>query len=274
MKNLASKDKQSVTPAVDERRRLDRQFSGTEISYHELADFYSPQRLGRVLDYGCGSLRFAHRIVARATEIYGIDVASPKQDPPLEFMFTRVAVADPLPFPPEFFDTVFLVEVIEHVPSESIVLEEVVRVMKYGATLVITTPHRGLLTGVDPGNWKFCVPRVHRWIHVVLFRNRAGYDARFGADRPEGLVGDITGERHKHYSLQEFMRLVPAGLRLRLVRVSYPAMRLLWVISVAGRMFPIPKLRERVFGLRPLRRLLSRSFGPTGDQLLMVFEKA
>jgi SAM-dependent methyltransferase len=263
----------SVTPAIDERERLDQQFSGLEISYHELAEFYSPESLGRSLDYGCGRLRFAHRMAKYGGEQYGVDVTIPAQEPPPGFNFSRVSIGGRLPFPDEYFDTVFLVEVIEHVPSERSTLEEIERVMKPGATLIITTPHRGLLTWVDPGNWKFAVPGLHRWVHVVLFNNRADYDARFGECRPEGLFGNISGDRHKHYSLRQFLTLVPCGLRLRLVRVSYPAMRLLWVIEIAGRFFPIKKLRQMLFGMTPLRRYLSRRFGRTGDQLLIVLQK-
>lgn len=247
-----------ILPTADERKSLNRWFFRSEISYRKLAEFYSPESLGRYLDYGCGNLTLAHNMAGRATEGYGVDITEPKQEPPTGFRFTRVSVSGPLPFPEVYFDTVFLIEVIEHVPSERRVLEEVARVMKCGATLIITTPHRGLLTWVDVGNWKYCMPRVHRWIHVVLFHNRVGYDARFGEGRPEGLFGDITGNRHNHYSLQEFLRLVPSGLRLRRARVSYPAMRLIGIIEIAIGLLPMPRVWDRLFCLSPMRRFLSR----------------
>ncbi|MFQ5495622.1 MAG: class I SAM-dependent methyltransferase, partial [Phycisphaerae bacterium] len=83
------------------------------------------------------------------------------------------------PYPDGHFDSIAITEVIEHVPDEAATLAELDRILKRGGVLVLTTPHRGWLTFLDPGNLKFMFPRLHRFVHLRLIRNRAYFDQRF-----------------------------------------------------------------------------------------------
>jgi SAM-dependent methyltransferase len=264
-----------LKPDAEERRQLESRYDRLTIAYHELAEFYLPEWLGTYLDYGCGPLTFARRMEGRFEQGHGVDVVLPPvtRSYPARFQFQRIAITGKLPYPDSYFDSISLVEVIEHVPAEQPVLEEVARVLKKGGTLVITTPHQGLFTWIDPGNWKFSFPTFHRWVHLYMLGNRDGYEQTFGSQKPEGMVGDISGDRHRHYSVEEFVRLVPATLRILRLRVSFPGMRLLWTIALAGRLFPIARYRDKFFGLHWARWRLSRLFGRAGDQLVIVLTK-
>jgi len=255
---------------LSERAELEERFKDKEISYHELADFYLPENLGTYLDYGCGDFTFARKVVSRVKDGYGVDVLARATSLPDRFQFLQIPISGELTFSDNFFDTISIIEVIEHVRMERPVLEELARVMKRGGTLVITTPHKGLLTWIDSGNWKVHFPIFHRWIHVFVLRDRENYEKTFGKQRQTELFGDLSGDRHKHYSVVELADLVPRSLRICKIRVSYPGMRLFWAIGLAGKLFPV---NGNLFRFARLRRYLSRRFSRAGDQLVVVLTK-
>lgn len=103
---------------------------------------------GRVLDVGCGRGLLLQKIAARAesgTELFGIDI-SPKlcalaeQNNP----GARIVVGDAeaLPYPDQYFDTVCMTEVFEHMLDFHKPLAEVRRVLKPGGTFIISVPNR------------------------------------------------------------------------------------------------------------------------------------
>ena len=73
--------------------------------------------------------------------IIGIDNNEEKAK---EFNFPNQVIADitqPLPFKNDYFDTVYLGEIIEHVWEPKKFLEEVYRVLKKEGVVIIDTPH-------------------------------------------------------------------------------------------------------------------------------------
>lgn len=102
---------------------------------------------GRVLDVGCGSSRI---IEALPRGSVAVDILLRK----LRFAkrFNRPLVcasAFALPFPDRSFPCVLCSQVIEHVPKESTILDELCRVLQPGGCLVIGTP--------DYANWEWVV---------------------------------------------------------------------------------------------------------------------
>jgi ubiquinone/menaquinone biosynthesis C-methylase UbiE len=110
---------------------------------------------GSLLDVGCGT----SRIIQSIPGAVGVDVAIAK----LRWLRgpgRRLAQADVsrLPFKDECFDAVICSEVIEHVPREEIRLEEMIRVIHPGGTLILGTPDYGTRT------W-----RALEWLYNRLF---------------------------------------------------------------------------------------------------------
>ena len=112
---------------------------------------------GAVLDIGCGSSRIIGGLPVGSV---AVDVLQRK----LRYArrFNRPLVRGSgfaLPFPDESFPCVLCSQVIEHVPKDSPILDELCRVLKPGGRLVLGTP--------DYANWQ--------WVYIEkLYRHGAG----------------------------------------------------------------------------------------------------
>jgi 2-polyprenyl-3-methyl-5-hydroxy-6-metoxy-1,4-benzoquinol methylase len=101
----------------------------------------------RVLDLGAGDGAFAEALMAAGAHVTGADVAEEAlrrarlRAPGAELR--RVAEGAPLPFEEDAFDVVWAGEVLEHVADVVGLLAEVRRVLRWGGTLLATTPHHG-----------------------------------------------------------------------------------------------------------------------------------
>ena len=90
---------------------------------------------GTLLDIGCGQRPFEDLFRHHVSKYIGIDLRK------------TLSVVDIfadglcLPFTKETFDTVTLLDVLEHVPQPENLLEEVHRVLKKHGCVIITTPH-------------------------------------------------------------------------------------------------------------------------------------
>lgn len=101
----------------------------------------------RVLDIGCWTGIIEKMVASSTKKIVGVDpnndavVFAQKHVPNSAF---KVASALDLPFRDRSFDTVLLLEVIEHLPqgSESKALSEIWRVLDRNGTLVLSTPNK------------------------------------------------------------------------------------------------------------------------------------
>ena len=87
-----------------------------------------PYLKGRVLDVGCGEQPYREYF----KDYVGIDYTHYKP--------TVAADAKFLPFKDASFDSLICMEVLEHINNPSVVLDEIVRVLKAGGTLYLTVP--------------------------------------------------------------------------------------------------------------------------------------
>jgi SAM-dependent methyltransferase/UDP-N-acetylglucosamine transferase subunit ALG13 len=168
-------------------------------------------RTGHHLDLGIGDATFVGAVHRRTRlRVVGADphpgyLAAARRlygDLPL------VRVEDRLPFADAVFDSVTMLDVLEHTTSERTTLAEVCRVLRPGGLVVLTVPAQHAFSLLDPDNAKFRVPRVHR----------AAYSARFGAetyrarfqDDSDGLRGDMAWERewHTNYETADLLALL------------------------------------------------------------------
>ena len=108
----------------------------------------------RVLDLGCGDGAFAVAIAGAGATVTMADVAreavrrARARLPEAEAVVLEEGA--PLPFAEDAFDVVWAGETLEHVADVTGLLAEVRRVLRWGGTLVATTPwHARLVAGTD-----------------------------------------------------------------------------------------------------------------------------
>lgn len=125
---------------------ISKDFSGTRNKFWEEMSFISAYvRDGdKVLDLGCGNGRLSEIFQGKKIDYYGVDFSeklieiAKKRYPQLKF---QVADALNLPFPDNFFDKVYSIAVLHHIPSKELriqFLRETKRVLKPGGTVILS----------------------------------------------------------------------------------------------------------------------------------------
>ncbi|CAB4943381.1 unannotated protein [freshwater metagenome] len=104
----------------------------------------------RVLDLGCGSGDFAAALTAAGARVVAADVAQAaleraRAEAP-QAAFALLAEDAELPWAEDAFDVVWCGETLEHVADVVGLLAEVRRVLRWGGTLLVTTPNLARLT--------------------------------------------------------------------------------------------------------------------------------
>jgi SAM-dependent methyltransferase len=101
----------------------------------------------RVLDLGAGDGAFAAELVAAGCEVVAVDVSrealrrATQRLPSLDAR--HVDEGAPLPLDEDAVDVVWAGEVLEHVADVVGLLADVRRVLRWGGTLLVTTPYHG-----------------------------------------------------------------------------------------------------------------------------------
>lgn len=98
---------------------------------------YAPRLNGKLLDFGCGRKPFEN--LFSVTEYIGLDMEQTGHD----HQNSKVDVyydGRHIPFPDDSFDALFCSEVLEHVFDPDLILPEMRRVLKKGATALFTVP--------------------------------------------------------------------------------------------------------------------------------------
>jgi len=89
---------------------------------------------GRLLDIGCGNQPYRELFAPVIREYVGLDREWQERFPDVMGDVLH------LPFPAETFDTVLMIQVLEHVPDPASALSEVRRVLKPGGRVILTAP--------------------------------------------------------------------------------------------------------------------------------------
>ena len=106
------------------------------------ADFFLPYMKGRLLDYGCGDGQFLNMAKEFSGKVCGVDVSSvaiekaSKAYPEIPFVLLE---GDKLPFAEGSFDTISVIDVLEHLLDVETALEEMNRVLAPNGCLLIAT---------------------------------------------------------------------------------------------------------------------------------------
>ncbi len=134
----------------------------------------SPIKNKKILDIGCGIGYLSGILNEQGAEVVGIDLELSAlkysaQTLPGLFAF---ASAEVLPFPENEFDAIIIADVIEHLPNPGKALQEIHRVGKSGARIVVSTPN---LKGPLTGTWALSMLHSEQDGHMADYRE--GYTA-------------------------------------------------------------------------------------------------
>ncbi len=97
----------------------------------------APELTGHLLDFGCGSKPY--QSLFSVEKYTGLDFENPGH-PHLNEQIDIFYDGKKIPFPDDHFDAVFSSEVFEHVFNLEEILQEIRRVMKPGAKILVTCP--------------------------------------------------------------------------------------------------------------------------------------
>lgn len=163
----------------------------------------------KVLDLGCGHGRYLLEIKKRGGVYFGIDnskelIRIAKNKYPNENI--QIADALNLPFESNFFDIVYSLAVLHHIPSVALreqFLQEAKRVVKPGGFVILTVWR--------PKN------KAEKWIFWKFFLKKVfGYSQLDFGDVIEPWFGKNKGERYYHcFTKKELFRLAKkTGLKI------------------------------------------------------------
>lgn len=111
--------------------------------YAKYTDFLKPRTLGdRVLDVGCGAGQVIQRLTDAGYEAYGVDVSEPNIEKARRFS-SRCSMYDgrTLPFADDYFASAGALNVLEHVEEPEAFVREIVRVVRSGGRIVLSSPN-------------------------------------------------------------------------------------------------------------------------------------
>ncbi len=164
----------------------------------------------KLLEIGCSAGYYSQRLVDRGAQVFGMDLnAELVAKAARHCTKGRFCSADAghLPFATASFDAVVMLEVIEHVGEEAPVVEEILRVLKPGGMLFLSTPHAGTFAFLDAFNVKTSFMRNHPRLTAAISH----------LQRYRGSQLTSNMDMHKHYSLERIASLFGKGLSIRYV---------------------------------------------------------
>lgn len=168
----------------------------------------------RVLDAGCGTAYGTAMLAAAgATEVVGVDLAeavleSVRPEMP-ENATLRSGDLTALELEDDGFDLVVCFEVIEHFEQPLPVLDQLVRVLAPGGTLLVSSPNRGVYPAGNPHHHHEFTPEEltaelgRRLAHVELMRQQAYVTSAVLNDEQLGTAADTPLTGMPLYKLSE-----------------------------------------------------------------------
>lgn len=124
--------------------------------YEEVLDSFEPFRnTGHILETGCGSGIFMARAALRGWQVHGTEIgANALTAASARGVQMSDGPLDPKNYPPDHFDIVCSIEVIEHLKDPRAELRNVMAVLRPGGLFYVTTPNFNCLARrLSPGTW-------------------------------------------------------------------------------------------------------------------------
>jgi ubiquinone/menaquinone biosynthesis C-methylase UbiE len=94
----------------------------------------------KVLDIGCYQGEFLNYVEERISLGIGYDPLADETIKSDKIKIFPVSFKEPLPFPSQFFDSIVMLAVIEHISDRESIARECYRLLKPGGRIVITVP--------------------------------------------------------------------------------------------------------------------------------------
>lgn len=107
----------------------------------KIADIFSNEKRGKVLDLGCGDGDYAKRLKDLGYDVIAGDIDKNRFNYHKEIEFRHCDITKQMPFNDSSFDYVLLMEVVEHLRNPYVVIPEINRVIKKGGFLILSTPN-------------------------------------------------------------------------------------------------------------------------------------
>jgi len=135
-----------------------------------VSGFSAYRNNGRLLDVGFGAGTLLEAARRAKWETYGVEVAESAVEHVRSLGFeVFCGTLQGAGYPANHFDVVTASEVLEHVPDPQRVLQEIVRVLRPGGLLWMTTPHaRGVSSYLLGLKWSIVSPPEHLQLFSAL----------------------------------------------------------------------------------------------------------
>lgn len=128
-----------------------RETINNNIEFYRQYDVIDINKNDKILDFGCGPglfLKYLLKKPLKAVSLYGCDINTVTinrniKDKNLYNVKFKTIIPDKrLPYKSNYFNTVYLLDVIEHTNYPEYMLKEIYRVLKHDGKLVLNTPDR------------------------------------------------------------------------------------------------------------------------------------
>lgn len=124
------------------------QIENNRLHDHILAEI--PKTAQLVLDVGCGGAWLAGKLLPKGKQVISMDISTTNpvkalKAYPSAHHYGLVADVFSLPLREQTVDCIVASEIIEHVKDPGLFIEQLLRVLKPGGKLIITTPHDELI---------------------------------------------------------------------------------------------------------------------------------
>jgi ubiquinone/menaquinone biosynthesis C-methylase UbiE len=162
---------------------------------------------GNHLDYGTFDASILKKLLETGVieKGYGVDlnqdaISRASGNLPDRISLKIIEKNSKLPFEDETFDSISILDVLEHIYDQKRVLMELFRVLKSNGLLIVTVPQKHVFSFLDVGNFKFLFPRIHKIAYEFKY-SKQEYQRRYVICE-DGLFGDIEIEKkwHEHFS--------------------------------------------------------------------------
>ena len=218
-----------------------------------------------LLDIGCSAGYHVRHLARKAKRVVAIDVDRVALEVARRRVKSRRVTflhydGRQLPFADASFDSVSMLDVLEHVSDRETLVSEIVRVLRPGGSWTVTVPYRGPLAWLSPENMAADYPKLFALLCRCL--------------RPQIWIRqhNATGQRHRHFAVGDLKDLI-AG-RMTEVRHARRG-SLVYALSYLALCFP-PRFFSRLWTSACFAAMAADyqlSYGPLAYNLAMQFRK-